>query len=132
MLPNDPTMRFLRGHDYGAEFEIFLHDPLREFRDFCRQPDSRFLTPKLERTRTELQRAIQSFLEAGSNTIFPGGRHGWFGIPREWLHTGSGTPSYERFQTAQQQLNGLANQLCVAYDEFIRQGRNTLDVVRVQ
>jgi hypothetical protein len=81
MLPNEPTMRFFREHDYGGEFETDRHNPLHEFAHFCDTPDCHFLTPKLEEERVKVQEAVNAFRTACINRIFPGNHSGWCGVP---------------------------------------------------
>lgn len=126
ILPHDPTMRFFREHDYGGEFERGRHDSLYKFTDFCKTPDCNFITPKLEAERIKLQQTVDAFRAACVNRIFPGNQSGWCSVPGDWLHTGPRTPSYERFQEAQDTLNKLSDEMCAAYDSFVQTGRQLL------
>lgn len=124
-LRSDEIINFLKYHDLVLPTPVDALVPLREYLKISALPESEFLDATLEGLRAELNAAIESLTRYYAKVTFDErGREGWYRVPENWNypdHKGEIT-----WEQAQKTLAQLANNLCNAYDELIRQGRRLL------
>ena len=147
VLPSGGSIRFVRMHDYGAEFNRDVHDDLERFLGSRERPECEFLDADLEGMRARLQHSIEKFLGALAlhtfhlpktanmfRILLDPGRDRELAIQLsqeakdEQEFNRLVEEQRERVFGIQRELNDLAQEVSHTYDDFIRFGRRKLAV----
>jgi hypothetical protein len=145
ILNRSESIWYVRETDYTGIIETEYHRDLYGFLDFCKSPECEFLDEDLERLRVQLEGAIDRFLGAIGRHTFPQKINvSWNRIPRDpmqdpellaWFVQKADSreefgqlieEQRENIREVGEELNRLANQVCDAYNEFVRRGRRRL------
>jgi hypothetical protein len=131
ILPSTGSMSFVRDHHYAQPYEIDVHDDLRDFERYCKNPEFEFLDADLEGLKTNLIEYIDEFLSALGQHAFVDPRLAfaeregtWCRIPKYFLN-GLYNEKYLQEVT---EVNKLADKVWEAYEALIRLGRRKLAI----
>lgn len=123
LLRQDFEVYFLRTSNLaGFSFNPDLIDGLHHYHGKINNSDFEFLNPLLQEIHIELAEYIEVFLETIGKNTFPTGMH-WQTVPPEWE-----TDDPERFEKTVNTLHKQKINVCVKYDELVRNGRRLLKV----
>lgn len=66
-LDQDSTIRFLRDHNFRGPFNLHKIDDIEKFNDKCRNSDFKFINPRLEKLKIQIEAQIDILLEIYCN-----------------------------------------------------------------
>jgi len=114
LLPQDGTIYWLRTHNFGSSFQSKYLDSLYKFENESLKSDFEFLNPELEILKNELSKEINIFLEALVSKTFV--------VKEELLSTSThfSLKNPQEHQKDMENLNNLADQVCLKYDSLIK------------
>ena len=115
------TMEYLRDHDFGNTHRGAFLEPLDRFLEQTAGPESKFLSPGLERLRQEFRCAVNSFQALIGKYTFRHIQEDMYEIPSEWERNGSGL-----YWKAVRELNSAAKAVVDKYDEVVSTARREL------
>lgn len=103
-----------------SSFEKDKVDAFLDVQDENQKSDFEFLNPKLEELKNGVFEALANMLLTIRNNVCGTSYRGWLRVPSEW--------SIEHRARACEQIHLAENDLCLKYDELIRQGRRVLKI----
>lgn len=103
-----------------SSFEKDKIDAFLDVQDENQKSDFEFLNPKLEELKNGVFEALGNMLLTIRNNVCGTSYRGWLRVPSEW--------SIEHRARACEQIHLAENDLCLKYDELIRQGRRVLKI----
>jgi len=121
VLDQGNTIHFLREFNFRGRFNLRNLDGLDNFIGSCRRTDFKFVNPKLEKIKEQLNNEIIKFSGIVAMKTFS--ENGLQGIPREWEKN---KPT--EFNEVISDMNNTATNICQLYDKLIIKGRKELDI----
>lgn len=147
ILKSDGVIWYVRETGFDGAFETKALRELYDFESFCKHPECEFIDTEMENLRKRLLCAIRAFLRGTGQHTFPEKINAeWNRIPRDpmrepemiaWFREKAKTEEEFKALIEKQreyvyrigrELNQLAEQVCTAYDEFVKNGRRRLGI----
>lgn len=147
IIPSDGSIRFIRECDYGGRFLSDSHKDIMDFENEFKypNPENEFFDLDLQESLENLAQKVDNFLRAiGKHTFVDQFNSDWNRIAVDTdidvqLGVAAKTQSEEDYKNGLEEvrqrsyeirdkINILAQNLCDAYDEFVRLGRNKLAI----
>jgi len=127
LLGGSREMAHFRKHDYGTIYPAAIDERVREFLRETELPESEFFDVEVEGAISDLRAAADTYNESCLSIVSRHDRQvDYLGVPREWRESGAALA--DKFQNAVKLLNHNANCVWNAYCQFIKIGRQRLNV----
>jgi hypothetical protein len=124
LLRSDGVIGFLdKTNMAGFSFNPKKLEPLWDFHHGWNQPEREFISPELERIRTELWKRTDEYSDLISCETFSVGSAGRSGVPEELEYT-----EPDRFNRVVKGLHELAGKIVALHTQLVRVGRQELIV----
>lgn len=121
-LDQDNTIRFLRNFNFRGSFKPERLNGVDDFIDKCQNSDFKFINPRIESLKVQIQKEGEILQEIVALKTFPE-NSGFIRVPREWEQNNK-----EEFNKAINGMNNSANRIVGIYDKFILLGRKELEI----
>jgi hypothetical protein len=127
LLGSSREMTHFHKHDYGTIFPAAIDERVREFLKEIELPETEFFDLEMEGALSDLRAAADTYNESCLSIVCRHDRQmDYCGVPREWRE--GSAASAEKFQDAVKLLNQHASSMWNAYCQFIKIGRQRLNV----
>ena len=125
VLPNDPTLRFLKEHDFGNSFNRKYVEPLYDFAETWNSVEKEFINMKLEKKKKELHfQAKELAFEIAKRTV-PVGKGDFVSVFSENMRNSNGQRPPHVIEDAGV-LNEKASSFVPLYENFVRLCRENI------